>query len=238
MSDRPVSEKAAEILFNRFLLQSFPLGGVQLFAPSSIEEFKKGYDTKVTGWSSLRELYLQFKAPTYSESRGLFTIRLTPHQHRLLQASYPARAAYYVAAMFRSLTELNSAQATVKTAANFLKRFVCIDVASLPSEVDFLHYIQPASHRESPFVKFKTPNDGSTRTASHSVSADGWLRGSTLAKKFKAKEVGVRYDLTGGYLGAMGKLMRAAQWDDIMDSQEGLPEAERGVLVRLTVELR
>jgi hypothetical protein len=39
-----MSEKAAEILFNRYMLQSFGLGGAQLFAPSSIEEFKNGYD--------------------------------------------------------------------------------------------------------------------------------------------------------------------------------------------------
>ncbi len=40
MTFRPVSEKAAEILFNRFLLQAFPLGSLELFAPSSAEEFR------------------------------------------------------------------------------------------------------------------------------------------------------------------------------------------------------
>ena len=57
--------------------------------------------------------------------------------------------------MFRSLAELNSEQAAVRTAADFLKNFVCIDVAALPPEVDFLHYKQPSSHREAPIVKFR-----------------------------------------------------------------------------------
>lgn len=160
MSARPFSEKTAEILFNRFFLQAFPLGGVQLFAPSSIEELKMGYDTKIARCSSLRELYLQFKAPLYSESRSRFTISPTQHQHRLLRKLYPPHAAYYVAPMFRSLTELNKAQEFVKTAADFLKNFICIEIATLPPQVDFFHYIQPSSHRESPLVKFKIPDDG------------------------------------------------------------------------------
>lgn len=64
MSERTISEKALEILFNRFLLQCFPLGAVQLFAPTTVEEFRSGYDSRVVGFSSLRELYLQFKAPS------------------------------------------------------------------------------------------------------------------------------------------------------------------------------
>jgi hypothetical protein len=199
VSVRPFSEKTAEILFNRFLLQAFPLGGVQLFAPSSNDERKKGYDTQVTGFSSFLELCLQFKAPLYSESRARFTISLTPHQHKVLQKDDPPLAAYYVAPMFRSLAELNSAQAAVKTVTDFLKNFVCIEIKPLPPEVDFIQYIHPSSHRESPLVKFKTPNDGQTRTASHPVSGDGWLRGSTLLTKFKAGKVGIHYDQTNEY---------------------------------------
>jgi hypothetical protein len=233
VSARPISEKAAEILFNRFLLQSFPLGGVQLFAPSSIDEFKKGYDTSVAGFSSLREVYLQFKAPLYSESRARFTVSLTPHQHRLLKGLYPPRSAYYVAAMFRSLAELNSAQAAVQTAADFLKNFVCIEVAALPLEVDFFHYIQPSSHRESPLVRFKTPSDGPTRSASHPVNSDGWLRGSTLLAKLKAGKIGVHRDLMEGYPRMAGEALREAQADANLDADERLSGAEFGVLVRI-----
>jgi hypothetical protein len=231
VSARPVSEKAAEILFNRFLLQSFPLGGVQLFAPSSIDEFRKGYDAKVAGFRSLREVYLQFKAPLYSESRARFRFSPTPHQHRLLQALYPPRAAYYIAPMFRSLAEFNAAQATVQTAADFLKNFVCIEVAMLPPEIIFLQYIKPSSHRESPCVKFKTPNDGPTRIASHLVRGDGWLRGSTLLDRFKSGKVGVHRDLMNRHAG--GKTFWEAQAKVRSDSNESLAGAELGGLVRI-----
>lgn len=236
MSARPFSEKTAEILFNRFLLQAFPLGSVQLFAPSSLDELKKGYDSKVAGFSPLRELYLQFKAPEYSESRARFTISPTPHQHRLLQKLYPSRAAYYVAPMFRSLAELNSAQASVKTVADFLKNFVCIEIATLPPAVDFFHYIQPTSHRESPLVRFKVPDDGQIRTASHPVNGEGWLRGSTLLSKFKAGTVGAHRDLTNDYTRMDGEIACDAQADADLESYERLSASEFGVLVRIPAD--
>jgi hypothetical protein len=233
VSARPFSEKTAEILFNRFLLQAFPLGGVQLFAPSTFDELKKGYDTSITGCASLQEVYLQFKAPTYSESRDRFRISLTPHQHDLLQRLYPPHAAYYVAPMFRSLAELNSAQAAAKTAADFLKNFVCIEVAHLPTKVDFFHYKQPPSHRASPFVMYKTPHDGQTRTATHPVSGNGWLRGSTLLAKFKSGEIGVLRDLKKGYPRVANETIGEAQVEFSLDSEENLFRAELGVLVRI-----
>src|SRR5262245_32573423 len=224
-SFRPVSEKAAEILFNRFLLQSFPLGGVQLFAPSSFEEARTGYDARVVGFSSFREIYLQFKAPLYSESRNRFTISPTPHQHRLLQ-EYSPNTAFYVAPMFRSLAELNSAQAALRTAADLLRNFVCIELTALPPAVDFFHFIQPSSHRESPLVKFKRPEDGPTRTAIHSVGSDGWLRGSTLLAKFKAAEVGAYRDLTNSKLKHADEATPSALVTDIIDPGERSSAAE------------
>lgn len=234
MNKRPISEKSAEILFNRFLLQSFPLGRVQLFAPTSFEEFRNGYDARVVGFSSFRELYLQFKAPLYSESRARFTVSATAHQHRLLK-SYPPRSAYYVAPMFKSLAELNAAQSNLHTAADFLKNFVCIEVAPLPTELDFFHYVQPPSHRESPQVKYKTPGDGQTRTAIHPVNGDGWLRGSTLLTKFKANEIGVRCDLASDYRAAAAKDTLSHQNTDILHVAEGLPSSEFPVLVRTPI---
>ena len=114
MAFRPVSEKTAEILFNRSFLHAFPLGSLELYAPSSVEEFHNGYDAKVVGRSTFSEIYLQFKSPTYSDKRDQFTIQLTPHQHRLLKA-YPPLSAYYVAPMFLSLHDLNKAQGNLKT---------------------------------------------------------------------------------------------------------------------------
>jgi hypothetical protein len=193
MSVRPVSEKAIEILFNRCVLQSFDLGSVQLFAPTSVEEFERGYDGRVVGPRALREIYLQFKAPTYSDANARYTVKITPHQHAILKAMYPARSAYYVAPMFRTLVEFGEAQSTLTgAAANFLKHFVCIDIASLPVEVDFLNYEHPENHLESPEVKFKTPVDGKVRVAHRAVPAQAWCRGSTLLRLFKEGEVGAQ----------------------------------------------
>jgi hypothetical protein len=65
---RPVSEKAAEILFTRFMLQAFPLGKIEIFAPSSAEEFITGYDARFVGEDPFRQIYLQFKAPSLNFS--------------------------------------------------------------------------------------------------------------------------------------------------------------------------
>lgn len=192
MGIRPVSEKAAEILFNRSLLQAFQLGKVQLFAPTSHEEFENGYDAKVVGFTPIRELYLQFKSPTYSNNR--FTIKTTRHQHLRLQR-YKSQSAYYVAPMFESLSELNEAQASMKTAADFLKHFICIEVSALEHDVDFFQYIKPASHQKSPLVKYKCARDGKIRIARHDISGDGWLRGSTLLANFRKRAIGACYDL-------------------------------------------
>jgi hypothetical protein len=147
------------------------------------------YDSKVVGFSSLRELYLQFKAPLYSEARDRFKLTPTPHQHAVLKA-YPPRTAYYVAPTLRSLAELNSAQRDLGSAVDFLRHFICIEVSALPSEVSFFHYTKPANHRRSPEIAFKTSRDGAVRTAEHFVNSDGWHRGSALLTKFKRGEVG------------------------------------------------
>jgi hypothetical protein len=190
MSFRPVSEKAAEILFTRFMLQAFPLGQLELFAPSSAEEFISGYDAKLVGRASFRELYLQFKAPTYSERYDRFTIRPTAHQHRLLKA-YPANSAFYVAGMFRSLHDFNTQQTHLHTVADFMARFVCIEVSALPDRIDFFHFFYLSPNSQLLHVACKVPEDGLTRIARHAVSERGWLRGHTLLTNFKADALGV-----------------------------------------------
>jgi hypothetical protein len=98
--------------------------------------------------------------------------------------------AYYVASMFRSFTELNEAQVHLQTASDFLKHFVCIEISRLPDVVDFFQYKWPDTHRSSPNLRFKMPGDGCGRTAIHPITGAGWLRGSTLFEKFRAKEIG------------------------------------------------
>src|SRR2546422_6559555 len=189
MSMRPVSEKAAEILFTRFMLQAFPLGHIELFAPSSREEFIRGYDAHFVGQNPFRQLCLQFKAPTYSESHDRFTIYPTAHQHQLLK-TYPANSAFYVAGMFPSLREFNLYQTHLRKAADFLAHFVCIEVSALPDEVDFFHFTRPSLRRLSPHVTFKIPVDGAVRVATHTVTEGGWFRGHVLLERFRGGAVG------------------------------------------------
>ena len=191
MSMLPMSEKAAEILFTWFILQAFPLGRIELFAPSSREEFVKGYDAHCVGSDPFRQLCLQFKAPTYySESHDRFTIHLTSHQHRLLKA-YSANSAFYVAGMLPSLREFTLYQTRVLKAADFLAHFVCIEVSALPPEVDFFHLTRPSLHHLLPHVAFKVPADGAVRVAAHTVTECGWLRGDVLLKQFRGGALGV-----------------------------------------------
>ena len=146
--------------------------------------------------NSFRELVLQFKSPRFSEPKNRFTISLTRHQHILLK-EYPQFSAYYVTHTFTSIVELFDQQRAVKTSADFLKYFVCIEVSSLPLDVDFIQYTKPESHRESPNLRFKQTCDGSTRTAAHKIEGKGWERGNTLIDKLKNDAVGTIVELAG-----------------------------------------
>jgi hypothetical protein len=190
-----VSEKAAEILFNRFMLQWFGLGDAQLFAPTSTQEFACGYDGKVVGFDAMRELYLQFKAPSLSQRDRRFTVRLTPHQHERLRG-YPPGSAFYVAGMFSSMAHFNQAQAEVKKAEDFLRHFICIDAAVLPQDVRAVTFGIPESHRHSPEPGFKTSAHGPGPTDFESLGSQ-WDRGTTLVAKLKLGQVGRFVDLRG-----------------------------------------
>jgi hypothetical protein len=189
MSYQPISEKIAEILFNRFFLQASPLGSLELFAPSSAEEFRRGYDAKVIGRSTFREIYLQFKAPYFSTNQDRFRIRPTEHQHNLLR-EYTAFSAFYVVPSFRSLQELNAAQTKIRASADFLKFFVCIEVSCLPAKINFFHYWHVDTKRGCPKVCYKIPDDGSVRTVKHLVPAKRRLLGTKLASLLRSKKVG------------------------------------------------
>jgi hypothetical protein len=192
-----VFEKAAEILFNRFMLQWFGLGGAQLFAPTTTQEFTCGYDGKVVGFDAMRELYLQFKAPSLSQRDRRFTVRLTPHQHERLK-QYPPGSAYYVAVMFSSMEHFNRAQAKVKTAEDFLRHFVCVDATALPLDARGITFGIPESHRHSPEPGFNASAHGPGPTDFAPLVGSQWERGNTLVAKLKQGHVGRFVDFRGG----------------------------------------
>lgn len=194
MSKKPISEKTSEILFNHYFLRAFRLGEISVYAPSSVEEFKNGYDSKLIGLSSFRELYLQYKAPIYSENKRHFTIKVTKHQHRMLK-QYPDHTAYYVAHTFTSLKDILDAQKKLRISINFLKYFVAIEISSLPEEITFFQYSQPSSHRESLRIRYKKTSDGNCRIASNKIVGSACLRGNQLAEKFKNHCIGTLVQL-------------------------------------------
>lgn len=191
MSKPVISEKSIEILFNRCILQSFELGAIHLFAPTSFEEYRSGYDGKIVGKRPLRELYLQYKAPSFSNKNGRYTVLITPHQHQALQFLYPRHSAYYVTPMFRTLEEFKDAQTSLSgSVSNFLMHFVCIDALSIPANARFFNYDHTEQRRSSPKIRFKLESDGNVREGQH--PPESWCSGSNLLSRFKKGEFGAK----------------------------------------------
>lgn len=184
-----ISEKAAEILFIRYLLQTFGLGEAQLFAPTLVEEYHAGHDGRVTSTSNMREVYLQFKAPSISGNGAQVKIKLTPHQHTRLRL-YPTGTAFYVAAMFSTLKDFNCAQITCKFAVEFRRNFICIDASQLFKDAKSITFDLPASHRHAPNARYKTSTHSKSPKDCVPLNGATWMRGSTLSEKLKTGGIG------------------------------------------------
>lgn len=191
MAGKEISERHFEMLFTWAALQDATLGKMGVHAPTSYQEFKNGYDAKMAGAASFREIYLQFKAPHYTKAGRRCRISITPHQHALLQNRYPAKSAYYVFSLIRSLPELNTVHSQLTSASGMLLHYVCVDAAALPAEVSFLHIDIPEDCTDLPKVRYKIPEDEERpRTAEHEVGKKDVLHGKTLMRHFKGKEAG------------------------------------------------
>lgn len=181
------NEKLTELLFTRYMLQSFRLNEVSLYAPSSREEFYKGYDAKFIGKKGCRELYLQFKTPNLTRSG--FTIRLQRHQHNRLRR-YPHGSAYYVSHVFRGISEVQDAQLKVSQSSDFLRQYIAINASSLPCNTNFVQYTSEPISEYPGEPKYKTEQDGNIRKAPTDLIGSEWLRGDLLLQKFKDRKIG------------------------------------------------
>lgn len=186
------NEKLIELLFTRYMLQSFRLTEVSLYAPSSREEFRKGYDAKFIGKKSCKELYLQFKTPNLTRSG--FTIRITPHQHNRL-TKYPHGSAYYISHTFQDISEVQDAQLKVSLSSDFLKQYIAITASSLPYNTNFVQYKREPISEYPREPKYKTDQDGNIRKARTNVMKSEWLRGDVLLQRFKDDQIGSRVRL-------------------------------------------
>lgn len=231
MTTRP-SEKSIEILFNHYLLQMFPAGSISLIAPSSVEEYITGYDTKIIGSSSFQELYLQFKSPShYSAITNKSTIRTYQgymQQHHLLQA-YPPKTAYYVSHTFHTITEMLDAQRLSKTPEEFLRHYIAIETSQLPVLMTFLHHSRDASNTDILDVGYMRRILPSTSPAC--------IRGDDLVKKFRSAQAGIRVQLTDtpledDYLYREDRIWRVSL-EHIKEMCSNNIDSEFGVLIRI-----
>lgn len=203
----PISEKAAELLFSRYLLQALGLRKAQLFAPSSWEERKTGYDQSIVGLARFREVNLQFKSPEVVERWSRFTVRLSKAQHHTLRRLYPERTAFYVAHTFTSLKQVNEEQMSPNLAAarDFLKNFICIDAHALPIKARSVHYLRPEGSAKPQTPTFKSEGDGSARTDGRPLEKACWFRGDALLDALGSGTIGRRIDFADKGLPDVGK---------------------------------
>jgi hypothetical protein len=189
-----ISEKAAEILFCRHMLQWLGLGNAQLFAPTTRKEYESGYDSKIVGSDSMREIYLQFKAPTYSERDRRFTCNLTEHQHLRLR-NYPNGTAFYVAAYFKSLDQFNNAQSSTNTTEDFLRNYICIDVKGVADDARCLTFCTPSTMRHSLEPGYKDSRHSNSPKSYTPIESMHCKKGNLLISLLKQEKVGRLIDL-------------------------------------------
>jgi hypothetical protein len=191
-----------EMLFNRYFLQSFGLGQITLYAPSSREEYEKGYDAKLTSSQSFNEIFLQFKRPRVKADQ--FLLSTLPHQHTNLQKR-PPNSCYYVGHTFRDLQEFERAQKEARASRDFLKYFVVIEISCLDPNLTMLVYER---NEESllPRTVSAIYTEGKTR-----ISSKHYFTGTAFRDAFSRQEVGVHVSLTTE--GELFEYARATQSD-------------------------
>ena len=195
MRQKPFPEKTEEMLFTRYFLQACGLGNGTLYAPSSVEERVLGYDAKLFGAQSFREIFVQFKAPIYKQREDLFRIDITSHQHKILKHTYRPRSAFYVTHTFRSLEELHEVESTMKNALDFLLHFIAIEISGLSDDLRFFTYKKPTLYSVLPDIKYGESRDKGKHEGATLLAEDHWFWGSRLLRDFRKDRIGAKVQL-------------------------------------------
>jgi hypothetical protein len=135
------NERYTEILFLHYVLSALP-GPVELYTPSTREEYVAGYDAKIVG-EGLKELYLQFKRPAVDSPQLHFQMTLTAHQHqRLLYGlnSLVPGSVYYVSHTFTSIRHLNETIRRSTQPLELLAYYLAFTIAALSDDAHTIHY--------------------------------------------------------------------------------------------------
>lgn len=177
---KPPNEKTIELLFSRYLLARFPKG--ILLAPTTREEFADAYDAQLTCLDPCFEVVFQFKASQVSGEQ--FRIRCSDHQHARLRL-YPAKTAFYVAPLFKSVTELEQAQLAAQQPEDFLKHYLAADASRLPRETSRIHFGRNFNGNPcNPTCEVKGQEER------EAVSTGDWFRGDEIIHRIRSREVG------------------------------------------------
>ena len=219
-----MNEKLIEMLFTYYALRYLDGCGVTVYAPSSRAEYITGYDAKLMSANGFDELYLQFKGPRFLKRKkwryGIFT---TQHQHTRLQC-YPFNTAYYVAHTFRDVAQIQRAQYEWTNPADFLKRYVAIEIRRLEDNVKFFRYSADRADFVPHEVYYNLDTDAHPRKATHEVDGDrgGWMNGEELLRCFCEGNVGARVRLEGWGMAVAPPAPDAGIMDDRLMEHDGL----------------
>lgn len=184
---KPVNEKTAEILFNRFFLSSFPLGSITFESPTTKEEYNKGYDAKAAGTEHFNEIFLQFKAPSYEGSA--FEFVLDKHQQSILHKR-AENSAFYVVPMFPEPEKMMEAQRQKTELPDFLSKYRCIEISHLPEETKRIKFTikMPYIDVSSDSVEYIINKRWCIYGSQH------WFSGDELVTKFREGDIGKEFD--------------------------------------------
>ena len=188
------NEKTLEILFNSFFLNSFRLGQIIACSPSTRAEAERGYDSMFK--SDFSELYIQFKLTSFKKKKNLYKVHINREQLHTLKKRYQNEAeAFYVFDYFRSLDELIELQRSIKSSKQFLKRYLSVDVHSIPATAQYLVFKHPRNENTLPDIEIETINGTTEKIGKGSYRV---RRCSTLVDRYKRGEIG-RLVKSGGH---------------------------------------
>ena len=224
------NEKMTEMLFNRYFLQSFGLGNIILYAPSSREEYEKGYDAKLTSSQSFNEVFLQFKRPQVKNDQ--FLLRTTAHQHTNLQ-DRPSDSCYYVGHTFRDLEELEQAQKGLSASQDFLRYFILVEISCLDPNLTTIVYERNEKSlipRTVSAIHNLVSGSGRTREKKTRIRSEKYFTGTAFKKAFNSKEVGIPVSLpTDDELLGQACARQIGSTEKDIISTSGVPKSPRQI---------
>jgi hypothetical protein len=102
-----------------------------------------------------------------------------------------------VAHTFRDISQIQKAQRQLTNAADFLMRYVAIEIQRLDDDVKFFRYSADRDDFCADEVFYNRHTDPRPRKATREIDADtgGWMNGEDLPQRFQLESLGARVRL-------------------------------------------